>query len=160
MSRIHVAAAVLFVAAVAGSLGWATAAFGQSGGGGINAFAFAQNAGPVDTTSATAAPVPQMAVTYKGQGAAIVRFCADGNMFGTGSGATQVSAKLDGVQLGNEIQFFTSDDSSVTPRCFEWVTGELTPGTHTVTIGWRLTQAAGSSLTGRFHNSVVTVLFR
>jgi hypothetical protein len=160
MSRIRVAAAILFAVAVASSLVWATGAFGQSGGGEIKEFAFAQNAGIVDTTSTNATPVPQMAVTYKGQGAAIVRFCANGNMFGTGTGSTQVSARLDGVQLGNEIQFFTDDDSVVKPRCFEWVSGDLMSGTHTVTIVWRLTLAAGASLTGRFDDSVLTVLFR
>ena len=126
----------------------------------INAFAFAKNDDIVDKISTDRTPVPEMEVTFRGRGDALVRFCANGNMFGGGSGANQVSAELDGAQLGDEIQFFTSGDNAVVPRCFEWIADDLKKEMHTVTIFWRLTLAAGSSLTGRFHDTVLTVLFR
>ena len=122
-------------------------------------FAFAWSRVWVHVTSTDRTPVPAMEVMFPGRGDALVRFCANGNMFGTGTGATQVSAELDGVQLGDEIQFFTSGDSSVVPRCFEWIAEELKLGENTVTIFWRLTLGAGSELTGRFHDSLLTVLF-
>ena len=125
----------------------------------INAFAFAKNDEIVDKTSTDRTPVPEMEVTFRGHGDALVRFCANGNMFGGESGANQVSAELDGAQLGDEIQFFISSNIAVVPRCFEWIAEDLNGGTHTVTIFWRLTLAAGSSLIGRFHASVLTVLF-
>ncbi len=126
---------------------------------GINAVVFARNDGIVDTTTTDTTPVPEMNVSFSGRDVAIVRFSANGNMFGTGTGAIQVSAQLDGRQLGHEIQFFNNSDNAVAPRCFEWP-AEITPDTHTVTIFWRLTLGPGALLTGRFHDSALTVLFK
>ncbi len=146
---------------VIGSLLCATGVMASEfGTGKINAMAFAKNDLIVDMTSTEETQVPDMTVSFKGQGYAIVRFCANGNMFGTGSGATQVTAQLDGVQLGDEIQFFTINDSAASPRCFEWITDSLLPGTHTATIFARLTATTGAELVGRFHDSVLTVHYR
>lgn len=136
-----------------------TSAMGQSGSGKLKNYAFAKNDLIVDTTSTALTPVPEMNLKFKTAGDALIRFCANGNMFGTGTGAIQVSAKLDGVQIRDEIQFFTSDDFAVVPRCFDWIAENPKKGEHKIVIYWRMTSSSGSSLTGRFHDSVLTVLY-
>lgn len=134
------------------------AAVAETGSIKIGKAEFAQNNGIEDTTSTEFATVPEMEVSFKAPKRAIIRFCANGNMFGTGTGSVQVAAQVDGTQVGDNIQLFTADDSVVKPRCYEWVTGDLGKGVHTAKIVWRVTLGGGSALTGRFHDSILTVL--
>jgi hypothetical protein len=156
MSKINFK--VLSFVIMIGSLLIAASAMAQSNSSNINKLAYAKNDGIVDKTSEDKTPVPGMEVSFQAKGAAVVRFCADGNMFGTGTGSLQLSAEMDGVQLGKQIQFFTSNDGNVVPRCFDWIADDLEPGTHTVIIFWELLETA--ELTGRFHASVLTILYQ
>lgn len=138
-----------------------THVLGQTGSAKIDRFVYSKNHRIVDTTSTTTVQVPQMKVTFRITRTrdVLVRFCVAGNMFGTGTGATHVTAEVDGAKIGSEIQILTSHDSAVVPRCFEWIAEDIKPGDHTVIIKWRLTKAAGAALTGRFHESILTVFF-
>jgi hypothetical protein len=151
--------------AVAGfvmTLSFPHVATGQSGTIEIRAIAYSVNHAIVDATSTDQLPVPGAEVTVDllRAGDVLVRFCAEGNMFGTGTGATHVEAEVDGVALPGEIQFLTFNDFNVVPRCFEWVAVDLGRGEHTVRMLWRLTLGSTSSLTGRFHESILTVSHR
>lgn len=125
-----------------------------------NKIDFAQNTAIEDTTSTTSTTVPGMEITFKEPKSALVRFCANGNMFGTGTGAIQVTATVDDDSIGDDIQFFTNEDFAVKPRCYEWATPVLGRGSHTARISWRLTLGGGAALTGRFHDSILTVHHR
>lgn len=132
-------------------------ALAGNGGGPINSMVYATNLGIEDNTSEVFAPVPEMEVSFDAAGDALVRFCAEGNMFGAGTGSIQVLVKIDGVQLGHRIQYFTSHDNSVVPRCYQWVAENLASGVHTVVVFWQTLRT--DSIVGRFHDSALTVLY-
>ena len=127
----------------------------SSGTNKINSMSFAQDTLIVDqaTGPQPIVPIPGMEVTFNGQQNAIVRFCAEGNIK-SGSGSVHVTAKLDGVKIGDRIQFFTV--VAALPHCYEWITGDLVPGEHKVEMFW---QSFGTAI-GRLHDRVLTVTYK
>ena len=138
-----------------------TSAMAESGSGKLKQYAYAQNSKIEELTEpAGFTPVPEMEVTLKvtKNSDVLIQFCAEGNIFGTGTGSMQILADLDGETIGSEVQMFTSQDYNVVPRCFKWIAEELDGGDHIVSIWWQLRFKPPSSLTGRLHESVLTVL--
>jgi hypothetical protein len=123
--------------------------------------AFARNATYHSTTSTTLKQVPGLNVTFNAQGDALLHLCAAGYVYGTGNGALQVTAHIDGSNAtGGSVQFFVVQEFSSTPHCFDWIATGLPLAAHTASIWWQLTEAPGASLTGRFDESVLTVTYK
>ena len=121
----------------------------------LKQMSFAQDTGIVDQAIAPQpiVPIPGMKITFNGQQHAIVRFCAEGNVK-TGGGSVHVTAKVDGVKIGDRIQFFAS--STALPHCYDWITGDLVKGGHEVEMFW---ESFGTAI-GRLHDRVLTVHYK
>ena len=141
--------------------GAATAAIVASGEGRLDAFAYAQQSVIVETVSTEYELVPSMEVEFSTQSpntSAIMSFCDSGNMYGAGTGSTQLRSEVDGETPIGGLQWMTSQDSSVLPRCFEWVV-EIGRGRHSARVLWKVTQGVDSSLTARFFATSLKVSY-